>query len=218
MNLTQHIPCRTSKGERIVTNEVGWLTTWERIYRQVFILSNGYRSVERIALLLKRPAELIAKICRELTVNGYISLQIEKRILVMDAQLLKASFEEIPDRTQFARRFYEILFDTFPDSHALFARTNWNRQYSSLMATLASVVSGVERGENVVPSLHKLGERHARYGAQPDHYPIVGASLIATFKQILGPAFTQEMQDAWTSAFEVISTEMIQGAIETGTL
>lgn len=130
----------------------------------------------------------------------------------MDVTQLRESFGLIPDQRMFAHRFYEILFTTFPDAKVLFANTNWERQYSSLMATIAAVIAGAERGENLVPTLQKLGARHQRYGAIPEHYPVVGSSLIAAFKQTLGPRFTQAMQDSWASAFELISSEMITGA------
>lgn len=132
----------------------------------------------------------------------------------MDVYQLKTSFELISDRRQFAQRFYEILFEKFPDTHALFQKTDWEGQYRSLMATLAAVVSGVERGDNLVPALHNLGAKHHRYGAKPEHYPAVGASLIATFQDQLGTNFTPAMLEAWKSAFEVISTEMLQGATQ----
>ncbi|WP_052889633.1 globin family protein [Thermogemmatispora carboxidivorans] len=128
----------------------------------------------------------------------------------MNAPLLKESFGLIaPQKEAFARQFYERLFATYPQTRPLFANTDMRRQEGALMATLAAVVAGVERGENLGPVLHKLGERHYRYGVQPEHYPLVGQALIATFVDFLGPRFTPAMQDAWVQAFEVISSQMI---------
>lgn len=212
MDQADLIPRRTPNGERLITDHSGWLTEWERLDRQVFVLSDGRRSVERIAILLHRPVDAILQACRALTVSGRISLKDKQMTLVMDAQLLKMSFESIPDLTLFAHQFYGILFNTFPDARPLFAHTDWKKQYQALMATIAAVVSGVERGANLVPTLHKLGEKHSHFGAKPEHYPIVGACLITTFKRALGNHFSQEMQDAWTIALEIISAEMIRGA------
>lgn len=83
------------------------------------------------------------------------------------------------------------------------------------MATLAVVISGVERGENLIPVLHQLGAKHQRYGAAPEHYPAVGAVLLETMYEYLGQAFTQEMQDSWNQAFELISTQMLIGTQQT---
>lgn len=214
MEKADFVPRRTPNGEYLVVDDVRWLTEWERLARQVFILSDGSRNVGRIALLLHRPVDTILNICQALTASGSIALEDKKRTLVMDVPSLKESFESIPDQTLFAHQFYGILFNTFPDARPLFAHTDWKKQYSSLMATIAAVVRGVERGDNMIPTFHQLGEQHRRHGAKPEHYPIVGACLITTFKRALGDNFTQKMQDAWTIAFEVISTEMIKGAAQ----
>ena len=86
------------------------------------------------------------------------------------------------------------------------------RQESSLIATLAVVVAGVERGENLTQVVRKLGERHRRYGAQAAHYPLVGQLLLQTFQDFLGDAFTPQMREGWSKAYEIISTEMLKGA------
>ena len=65
------------------------------------------------------------------------------------------------------------------------------------MATLVAVITGFERGEYFVPTLHKLGAKHYKYGAKPEHYPLVGSVLLETFYEFLGSNFTIEMQDAW---------------------
>ena len=86
------------------------------------------------------------------------------------------------------------------------------RQESSLIATLAVVVAGVERGENLTQVIRKLGERHHRYGAQAAHYPLVGQLLLQTFQDFLGDNFTPQMKEAWGKAYEIISAEMLKGA------
>jgi len=129
----------------------------------------------------------------------------------MDPVLLRQSLDLIPDKTQFAERFYQQLFTDAPAAAALFQHTNWQKQYSSLMGTIAFVVAGVERGENLTPALQTLGGKHRGYGAQPEHYPLVGAALITTFQEHV-PGFTASMETSWLQAFTIISAEMIKGA------
>ncbi|MBV9231911.1 MAG: hypothetical protein JOZ18_21555, partial [Chloroflexi bacterium] len=69
MDNADFVPRRTSNGERLVVDNAAWLTEWERIDRQVFILSDGSRNVGRIALLLHRPVDAIFEICRALTAS-----------------------------------------------------------------------------------------------------------------------------------------------------
>jgi hemoglobin-like flavoprotein len=133
----------------------------------------------------------------------------------MDPVVLKESFNMMaPRKEAFARRFYSQLFALYPQTRQLFPPTEegMRRQESSLIATLAVVVAGVERGENLTAVIRKLGERHHRYGARAAHYPLVGQLLLQTFQDFLGDAFTPQMKEAWSKAYEIISAEMLKGA------
>ena len=128
----------------------------------------------------------------------------------MDIALLKQSFSMVAaQKEDFAQSYYQRLFKYYPEITSLFARTNMKRQGSSLMATLAAVIAGVERGDNLLPTLQKLGVKHYQYGVKPDHYPLVGGVLLETFDEYLGTEFTVGMQDAWNQAYELISEHMI---------
>src|SRR5690348_14796130 len=101
----------------------------------------------------------------------------------MDARLLRSSFDLIaPNKDQFAEAFYQRLFEKYPQTRPFFAHTDMSVQARSLAATLTVVVSGVEKGDNLVPTLQALGARHKTYGVRPEHYPIVGEVLIETFQ------------------------------------
>lgn len=190
-----------------------WASSWPRLYRQVFWLSDGLRTTERISLLLHKPTEDVFHVVEELTVSGYLTMQFERKVLTMDVELLKESFSMVaPRKEEFARSFYERLFTYYPDTKALFANTSMRRQESSLIATLATVISSAERGDNLLPTLQKLGKRHGNYGAVAEHYPLVGGVLLETFHEYLGATFTANMQEAWSQAFELISSQMLEGA------
>ncbi len=204
------VPQRTLYALNNTISTSPWATSWQRVYRQAFWLSDGRRDIQRIAALLHKPEKLIEQVVTELIVGGYISIQIERKVLVMDVALLKQSFEMIlPQRDAFAHSFYQRLFSYYPETLPLFAQTDMKRQESSLMATLATVVAGAERGDNLSPTLHALGVKHRDYGAKPEHYPLVGSVLLETFHEYLGLSFTPTMQDAWSQAFEIISSQMI---------
>jgi len=195
-------------------------TSWARIYRQVFWLSDGQRTVEYISLLLHKPTEKIEQITYDLLVSGHIKVKSGEKELVMDPALLRESFNLVtPRKEEFSRHFYALLFEQYPQTRQLFPSTEngMHRQEASLMATLAVVVAGVERGENLAAVIRSLGERHGRYGAQPAHYPIVGRLLLQTFQDILGNAFTLDMNAAWAQAYEIISSEMLKGAAQVTT-
>ena len=127
----------------------------------------------------------------------------------MDASLLRSSFDLIAlDKDQFAEAFYQRLFEKYPQTRTLFANTDMPKQARTLSAILALVVSGVERGDDLTPTLQSLGVRHKTYGVLPEHYPIVGEVLIETFQNRLGPQWIPAFQEAWIEAFTVIAQVM----------
>ena len=209
------IPGRTEYARQFQTMYAKLATSWERIYRQVFWLADGNRNVERISKLLHKPTETIEQVVSDLLVSGHVKVNSGEKELVMDPILLKESFHMVtPHRGEFATRFYARLFEQYPQTRALFppSEAGMRKQETSLMSTLAVVVAGVERGDNMAEVIRSLGERHSRYGAQAAHYPIVGQLLIQTFQDFLGDAFTPQMKAAWTQAYEIISAEMLKGA------
>ena len=62
-----------------------------------------------------------------------------------------------------------------------------------------------------MPKLHELGARHAAYGAQAEHYPVVGAALIAAMAELAGDEWRPEYERAWSDAFAVVAGVMLDG-------
>ncbi len=127
----------------------------------------------------------------------------------MNAALLRTSFDQVaPDKERFAAAFYDRLFASSPETKQLFAKTDMKKQQAVLMAAIAMVVSGVEKGENVVPVLKELGLRHKTYGVTAEHYPMVAQALLETLSEFLGPQWTPEVKGAWVDAYTVIASTM----------
>ncbi len=57
-----------------------------------------------------------------------------------------------------------------------------------------------------------LAVRHVKYGVKPEHYAPVGAALIWTLEQGLKHDFTPKVQEAWTAAYNTLSSAMIVAA------
>lgn len=62
--------------------------------------------------------------------------------------------------------------------------------------------------------MRALGARHAGYGVRDEHYDTVGAALLWTLGQGLGETFTDDVRDAWTSAYTLLATTMKDAAEE----
>ena len=63
--------------------------------------------------------------------------------------------------------------------------------------------------------LYSVGERHAKLGVLPAHFPYLGTALIWTLEQTLGPdQWSNEDCKAWENVYEMMSNEMIKAILE----
>jgi methyl-accepting chemotaxis protein len=108
--------------------------------------------------------------------------------------------------------FYTRLFAAAPVVEPLFAETDLSRQKAKLLATLVLLRRSLRDLDAIVPKLRELGARHGAYGAQVDHYPVVGEILIASMAELAGEAWRPEYERAWSDAFEVVTDVMLEGA------
>jgi hemoglobin-like flavoprotein len=81
-----------------------------------------------------------------------------------------------------------------------------------LLSALVLLRKSLRDLDAIVPALRELGARHARYGAEPAHYPVVGAVLIAAMADVAGPGWRPEYEDAWAEAYSVVAGAMLDGA------
>jgi nitric oxide dioxygenase len=126
--------------------------------------------------------------------------------------LVQSSFERIaPTASTAAAIFYQRLFETAPEVRPLF-KTEMDEQGRKLMATLAAVVHNLDRLDAILPTARDLAVRHVQYGVRPEHFGPVGAVLLWTLAQGLGPDFTPDTAEAWRTAYGLVSRVMIEAA------
>lgn len=81
-----------------------------------------------------------------------------------------------------------------------------------MIMSLVLVVENLRDPGYLTTVLQQLGERHVRYGAMREHYPLVGAALLKTFASYLKTDWTPEVKQAWIDAYSVIVDIMLAGA------
>jgi hemoglobin-like flavoprotein len=118
-----------------------------------------------------------------------------------------------PLADEIADRFYERLFKLDPSLRPLF-RGSIEQQGAKLMTVLSMAVRSLDRPETILEPVQRLGERHVQYGVKPHHYATVGEALLWTLAQLFGPAFTTEVEEAWTAAYTLLAGVMQEERLE----
>ena len=131
----------------------------------------------------------------------------------LKVELLEQSFELVkPDADAFVGSFYNNLFTDYPAAKPLFEHSDMAKQGQMLKGALVMVVENLRKPDVLSKALKGLGARHVKYGALPEHYPLVGNSLLKTLEQYAGSAWTADVKEAWVGAYGAITELMLEGA------
>lgn len=126
--------------------------------------------------------------------------------------LVQESFAKVaPIADQAAAMFYKKLFELDPNLKPLF-KGELDEQGKKLMKMIGIAVNGLGRLDEIVPAVQGLGERHVGYGVKDEDYDTVGSALLWTLEQGLGPDFTPECKEAWTTTYTLLATTMKDAA------
>lgn len=133
--------------------------------------------------------------------------------MTLQIEVLETSFQLVQNaHKEFPTAFYSNLLGDYPELKPLFAHTRMDEQGDHLFMSLKFVVDNLRNPNLLETTLKGLGTRHVKYGVQPEHYPLVGNSLLKTLANFAGEAWTPEVQQAWVEAYTTIATVMLEGA------
>ena len=131
----------------------------------------------------------------------------------IQVDLIRASWAKVePIADAAATLFYGRLFELDPSVRPLFSHTDFAKQGKVLMQTLTVVVKSLDRLDQIVPAVQALGRRHAGYGVRPEDYETVGAALLWTLEQGLGPDFDDATREAWAAAYGTLASVMLEAS------
>lgn len=130
----------------------------------------------------------------------------------LDIKLIQETFELLKPRAEeFSHRFYERLFQDFPQAQPLFSSSNMDKQKRLLVASLVQIVNNLEQPEFLGEYLGKMGERHVAYGTEDEHFEWVGLSLLRTLQDMFGADWKDTYTKQWALAFDLIAALMREG-------
>ena len=103
--------------------------------------------------------------------------------------------------------FYKRLFSHNPELKNIFNMSNQDtgRQQFALFNALAAYAQNIDNLAVLKEALTRINHKHTSLNILPEHYPIVGAHLIGTLKELLPEQFTPDVEYAWREAYGVLA-------------
>lgn len=133
--------------------------------------------------------------------------------MALDGATLASSLELVASRQPVVTaRFYEILFERYPDVKPLFGNNAADAQALMLQEAIVAVIDHVDDAEWLTTTLHGLGAKHVGFGVTEEMYPWVGECLIATLAEIAADDWNATIEKAWVDAYGAIVGLMLEGA------
>ena len=103
--------------------------------------------------------------------------------------------------------FYKRLFSHNPELKNIFNMANQDtgRQQFALFNALAAYAQNIDNLAVLKEALTRINHKHTSLNILPEHYPIVGAHLIGTLKELIPDQFTPDVEYAWREAYGVLA-------------
>ncbi|GAB2548124.1 globin family protein [Nocardia heshunensis] len=131
----------------------------------------------------------------------------------VNIEALQSSWQQVdaigPEAVEY---FYDHLFAAHPEVRGMFAE-DLAPQRERFLSGLARIVTNVQTLADDPSFVQQLGAHHARLGVVADHYPVAGASLLATLEHFLGDGWTPELAQTWTAAYGAVADLMLSADV-----
>lgn len=114
------------------------------------------------------------------------------------------------------KHFYKILFTEHPEVRVLFNQTHQatGEQPRALANSILQYARHIDRLEALGPLVAQIVNKHASLQVLPEHYPLVGSSLLRAIREVLGEQIaTDEVLAAWGAAYQQLA-DLLIGAEE----
>ena len=128
-------------------------------------------------------------------------------------ELVKSTWSAVAamDHVVVGGLFYNRLFEIAPQLKSMF-HNPIPEQSKKLLAMINYVIAKLDKLEDIIDEVAKLGRKHVHYGVQAEHYAIVGSALLWTLEKGLGENWNEEVKNAWTECYDILSGAMIAAA------
>jgi nitric oxide dioxygenase len=114
------------------------------------------------------------------------------------------------------RHFYQRMFSHEPELRNIFNLGNQadGKQQHALAAAVLAYAENIDNLAALGPVASRIAHKHASIGIRADQYPIVGRHLLASIREVLGEAATDEIVNAWAEAYQALADILIAAEAE----
>lgn len=127
-------------------------------------------------------------------------------------QLVKATAPVLREHGQtLTRHFYARMFHHNPELKQVFNQGHQlaGSQQQALAMAVAAYAEHIDDPSVLAPVLTRVAHKHASLGIRAEHYPIVGKHLLASIREVLGEAATDDLVAAWAKAYGQLAEVLI---------
>lgn len=103
--------------------------------------------------------------------------------------------------------FYTRLFSSHPDLKNIFNMANQGKgeQSRALADAVIAYAKHIENVEILAPTVQRIANKHASLGVQPEHYPVVGETLLFAIQKVLELPDGHAALVAWGEAYGALA-------------
>ncbi len=124
-------------------------------------------------------------------------------------EIVKATAKPVADNGEaITTRMYEILFANHPETKELFKDAS-SDQHKKLATAVAAYAANIDNLSVLDKAIEKMAQTHVNTAVKPEHYPMVGVSLLQAVKDVLGDAATDDVIEAWKEAYFFLGDVLI---------
>jgi len=109
------------------------------------------------------------------------------------------------------RHFYRRMFEGDPQVRAFFnpAHQHVGAQQRALAGAICAYAQNIDNLGALGPAVELIAQKHVSLNVKAEHYPIVGKHLLASIKEVLGDAATDDIINAWAEAYGFLADILI---------
>lgn len=109
------------------------------------------------------------------------------------------------------RHFYKRMFAHNPEVLPFFNPANQTSgsQQKALAGAICAYAANIDNLEVLGGAVELIAQKHVSLMIKPEHYPVVGANLLASIREVLGAGATEEVVNAWAEAYGFLAEILI---------